>query len=135
MTIGERIKEARRNRKMSQEEMGRMLQIGKSSICEWESGKRPIPIDMIEKIAEVLELTVPYLMGWSLDENKQYTSSALSPAALEIARKFERLDEYSKLVVESVIDIELQRQVTYASEVERFNSLADAVDELIESNA
>jgi transcriptional regulator with XRE-family HTH domain len=126
MTIGERIRDARKSIKLSQTELGDRLQIGKSSVSEWESGKRPIPIDAISEIASVLNVSVPYLMGWNVDnEAASFSHNQISPAALEIARKYDWLDEHGKAVVEAVINLESLREPDYASEVERFNRMAD----------
>lgn len=128
MTIGDRIREARKNAKLSQTELGIKLDIGKSSVSEWESGKRPVPIDVVEEIASVLDVTVPYLMGWNIESTPiQVTRKELSPAALEIARKYDALDDHGRKVIESITELEFQRLSTpsYASEVERFNRMAE----------
>ena len=65
VTIGQRIKNLRKNISMSQEELGQRLGVGKSTVSEWENGKRGIPIDTIDQIAEALDATVPALMGWN----------------------------------------------------------------------
>lgn len=49
---------------MGQAELGEAIGIGKSSISEWESGKRSPDIDKVKDIAKVLNVTPAYLMGW-----------------------------------------------------------------------
>lgn len=70
--IGLRIREARKRAGLRQDELGAQIGIGKSSISEWESGKRSPDIDKIEDIAKVLKVSAAYLMGW---EEKNLTSS------------------------------------------------------------
>ena len=70
MTVGERIKTTRKAKKLSQEDLGNYLGIGKSSVSDWESGKRPIPIDTISEIADYLDVSVPFLMGWDLSSEQ-----------------------------------------------------------------
>ena len=136
MTIGERIKEARRAAKLSQSDLGLKLDIGKSSVSEWESGKRPVPIDVVGEIASILNVSVPYLMGWNVEAEKSlFTANHLSPAALEIARKYDAMDEHGKAVVEAVVDLEAERKPDYASEVERFNAMAERDLASIESSS
>lgn len=77
--IGDRIKAARKSAHMGQAELGAAIGIGKSSISEWESGKRSPDIDKVHDIANALGVTPAYLMGW--DE-----SPAL-PAGLSPVRK------------------------------------------------
>ena len=62
--IGSKIKAARKAAHMGQAELGEAIGIGKSSISEWESGKRSPDIDKIKDIAKVFNVTPAYLMGW-----------------------------------------------------------------------
>lgn len=62
--IGDRIKAARKSAHMGQAELGAAIGIGKSSISEWESGKRSPDIDKVHDIAKALGVTPAYLMGW-----------------------------------------------------------------------
>lgn len=117
MSVGEKIRQARKAAAMTQEELGNRLDIGKSSVSEWEAGKRSVPIDLLNDIASVLNTTVPFLMGWDPELFASAGSlSSLSPAALDIAHKFDRLDPYSQQIVRTVVDMELARP---ASEYER----------------
>ena len=80
--IGQRIREARKRSGMKQDELGTRVGIGKSSISEWESGKRSPDIDKIEDIANALNVSAAYLMGWEsepsatplprMEENKSF---------------------------------------------------------------
>lgn len=127
MTIGERIRDARKAANMNQSELGIKLDIGKSSISEWESGKRPVPIDLVDAIADALNVTVPFLMGWCIEEEtKDYSAFSLSPAALALARKYDAMDEHGRKVLDSIADLEFQRLAapSYADEVERFNQMS-----------
>ena len=62
--IGSKIKAARKAAHMGQAELGEAIGIGKSSISEWESGKRSPDIDKVKDIAKVLNVKPAYLMGW-----------------------------------------------------------------------
>lgn len=64
MTIGERVKKLRTEKGMTQEELaGRLGYKSKSSVTHIENG-RDIPRSMIVKLADILETTPSYLMGW-----------------------------------------------------------------------
>ena len=89
---------------MSQEELGRKLDIGKSSVSEWESGKRALPIDAMELIAKVLNVSVPYLMGWDLCQYDGVSlESHFSSAALDLARRYDSLSEQSKQLISAIV--------------------------------
>lgn len=69
MDIGERIREARKKKGLTQEELATLLGYrSKSSVAHIENG-RDIPRAMVLKLAEILETTPSYLMGWE-DEVK-----------------------------------------------------------------
>ena len=65
MTIGMRIKERRKELKMSADELGRRLGKDRSTIYRYEKGDiENLPLDILEPIAKALETTPQYLMGW-----------------------------------------------------------------------
>ena len=66
MTIGERIKIARENKGLTQEQLGVMCGTTKQTIFKYETGVvTNIPLDRLKRIAEVLSVPPAYLMGWS----------------------------------------------------------------------
>lgn len=65
MEMGEKIKTLRLEKKMTLEELGNKVGVGKSTVRKWENGiianmKR----DKIANIAKALGTTPAYLMGW-----------------------------------------------------------------------
>lgn len=64
MTIGERVKLARKKKGMTQEELASLLGYkSKSSVTHIENG-RDIPRAMVSQLAKILDVTPSYLMGW-----------------------------------------------------------------------
>lgn len=64
-TIGERIRYIRRERNMTQEELGNKVGVTKATINKYETGvivylKRP----MLDKLSKALSVSPAYLMGW-----------------------------------------------------------------------
>lgn len=69
MTVGQRIKEARIKKGLSQTELAQLLGYkSRSSINKIESDGRDIPRSAIVRFAEVLDVTPAYLMGWESEE-------------------------------------------------------------------
>lgn len=65
MKTGEKIKEARVKKGYSQTELAEMLGYkSRSSINKIECGERDVPKNVIEKLANILDVTPAYLMGW-----------------------------------------------------------------------
>lgn len=66
MTVGKRIKERRKELKMSADALGKKLGKDRSTVFRYENGDiEKLPIDILEPIAEALQTTPAYLMGWS----------------------------------------------------------------------
>lgn len=71
MTIGERIKARRNELKLSQRELcQKMGYSNHSTIGKIETGKVDIPQSRIVQFAEVLGVSVAYLMGWEEEIQK-----------------------------------------------------------------
>lgn len=65
MTVGERIREQREARDMTQTELAKRLGLSdRSSISKIEKSGDDITLKNIERIAEVLNINPSYLMGW-----------------------------------------------------------------------
>lgn len=65
MSIGERIRARRKEIGMSADELGKRLGKDRSTIFRYEKGDiEKVPIDILEPIAEALNTTPEYLMGW-----------------------------------------------------------------------
>lgn len=63
MIIGERLKEARLDKKMSQETLGSLLGVSKVSICGYETGTRTPNMKNFLKLIELLDLDAKYVLG------------------------------------------------------------------------
>lgn len=65
MDMKDIIKSQREKLKLTYEEIGNYVGVGKSTVKKWESGYiANMRRDKIQKLAEVLRVTPDYLMGW-----------------------------------------------------------------------
>lgn len=65
MTVGDRIKEARKRAGYTLEELSNLVELSRQTLSRYETGViTNIPYDKIELIADKLETTPAYLMGW-----------------------------------------------------------------------
>ncbi len=70
MTTGERIKQLRKEHKMTQEELGRIIGVQKAAIQKYEKGTvQNIKRASLIKLAEVLHTTPEYILGWDAPSN------------------------------------------------------------------
>ena len=77
MTIGQRIKARRNELKLSQRELcDKMGYSNHSTIGKIETGKVDIPQSRIVQFAEVLGVSVAYLMGWDEEIKKNPVATA-----------------------------------------------------------
>lgn len=90
MKIGDRIKQRRKELRMSAEELGRRLGKDRSTIYRYEQGFiENLPLDILEPIAEALQTTPQYLMGW---QEVQKKNDRLSDIVLKMTEDEELLD-------------------------------------------
>lgn len=107
MSIGDRVKELRIKKGLTQLELAELLGYkSKSSVAHIENG-RDIPRSMVVKLAEVLESTPSYLMGWESDES---SDSPKSPPSADSERwdrfreKYEELSAEEQHRIDAVLD-------------------------------
>lgn len=109
MAVNERIRDIRKRNGMSQLEFGKLLGVSNSTVSEWESGNRGVPIDAIDQIAKALNVSVPYLMDWAEDADALAPTNALSSDALHVARIYDSLDPPGQELLTWIADHEAAR--------------------------
>ena len=109
MTIGEKIKRLRKERGMTQEELGAAVGVQKAAINKYETGivinlKR----DMIAKLARALDVNPV----WLLDENEEWppmpsTRSLLSNALEEdrLVNAWKAAEEWQREAVRKLLNM------------------------------
>lgn len=100
MTIGDRIKQLREAKKMSQDELAQAVGYkSRSTVGKIELGKMDITQSSVVAIAKALGTTPGYLMGW--EDN--LTPSAESLENLELAKKIGQMSpDNRKLVIDLI---------------------------------
>ena len=63
MTFGDRLKEARNKKHLTQEQLANELGIAKSTLAGYEKGNREPDVFKIKKIIEILDIDADYLLG------------------------------------------------------------------------
>lgn len=111
--LSERLHKALLFRNMKQSELVEKTGIGKSSISTYLSGDYLPKQQNIYKIAKALCINEAWLMGYD-DVPMEIQIEALNKNYNEtennLIEKYRKLDQYSQKAVNSLIDIELQRQ-------------------------
>lgn len=100
MTIGDRIKQLREARKMSQDELAQAIGYkSRSTIGKIELGKMDITQSSIAAIAKILGTTPGYLMGWEDENGKPNAESETA----EFIKLFSLLPKDKQALVVNII--------------------------------
>lgn len=93
MKLGDKIRIARENAGLTQEELGKRCGTTKQTIYKYEIGKvTNIPLDRLEMIAEAVGVSSLVLLGWdSVDKDKPTVSDGLSDVKRDLIRFAEGL--------------------------------------------
>ena len=90
MTVGKRIKQRRKELKISADELAQILGKDRSTIFRYEKGDiEKLPIDILEPIAVALRTTPQYLMGWEETKKK---NDILTDIVLKLDEDMELLE-------------------------------------------
>ncbi|MBL1057719.1 LexA family transcriptional regulator [Ligilactobacillus salivarius] len=87
--IGDRIKQRRKELKLSADVVAEKLGVSRSTVFRYEKGDiEKVPTTILEKLAEVLKTTPAYLIGWESENNSAYTKM--------LHESFDSLNSYRK---------------------------------------
>jgi transcriptional regulator with XRE-family HTH domain len=107
MTIGQRIKARRQELKLTQRELAARLGYNDhTTLTRIEADKVDLPQSRIEKIAEVLDVSIGYLMGWAEQPEDLGALAATvlrDPALLKIVQNCVKLDEDDLATVATLV--------------------------------
>ena len=102
MTIGERIKNRRKELGLTVDEVAKRLGKNRATIYRYESDYiESLPSPILEPLADVLQTTPAYLMGWENEQNENALDDAKSVEELLKEKKTKEkwdaiLDELSQ---------------------------------------
>ena len=71
MAFAGRLKELRKEANLTQVELAKRLGIGQSSYADWERGKKKPTQENLVKIAQVLNVSIDYLVGNSEEKSDE----------------------------------------------------------------
>ncbi len=63
MTVGEKIRAARKAAGLTQKELAEKMKISYQNLAQWETGKRNPKLENIAKIADALDMSVDDILG------------------------------------------------------------------------
>lgn len=123
MTFGDKLREARKNKGYTQEQIAHLLGIAKSTYTGYEKGVREPDLFKIKRLVEVLDVDSSWLLG--VDDSP----SSITAAEYQAIKKYRALDERGKMAVDSTLAREYEissRNAAVASDAAATISTADA---------
>ena len=111
MTIGERIKEKRKELKLSQRDLAKKIGYADhSTITKIEAGKVDLPQSKVVQFAEVLGVSVAYLMNWEEEIEiapeemaERHFQIIMDADIAEMFDDFKLLDEAQRKIVKDLV--------------------------------
>lgn len=105
MSLHDRIKEARKNKGITQERLGELIGVAKTTIAGYEKNREPTAAKVGE-IADALDVDVNFLFQ---DEVREFHSNRTTSIELEYIKKYRLIDQYDKETVVFLLDIAYKR--------------------------
>ncbi len=102
MEFKERLKQARVNKGLSQNQLAKEIGVHVTNISRYERGENRPTSDVLTKLANALDVTGDFLMDGSMDDKAQ---SAISDK--ELLSQFQKVSQLSndkKLIVKELLD-------------------------------
>lgn len=122
MTFGDKLREARKNKGYTQEQIAHLLGIAKSTYTGYEKGVREPDLFKIKRLVEVLDVDSSWLLG--VDDSP----SSITAAEYQAIKKYRALDERGKMAVDSTLAREYEISSRSAAVVSDMASTISAVD-------
>ena len=97
LSMGDRIKEARKNKKLTQEQLAEKLDLSVEFISNIERGIRLPSMPVFIKMIELLDVSADYLLRDSVSTGQLFGDNA-------IGRKIEKLTPKQRIALSALID-------------------------------
>lgn len=125
--FGDRLRKARLNANITQQELAKKVGAKANSVSNWENGISRPDIEQVSQICAVLNVSANFLIDTS------EISETITPTDKIILNKYHCLDTYGKKLMDKVLDMEYERCVIQYSQAEKIaKSDNDKPIELVE---
>lgn len=105
MTLGEKLKIARKAKEFTQRQLADMVNAKHNSVSDWESDKSRPDMDTIELLCGALEVTPTYLVGSKSDDEYAEIIGKLmnEPGLLDMIDDYKSLSNEDKKAIRQII--------------------------------
>ncbi|GET06347.1 XRE family transcriptional regulator [Ligilactobacillus agilis] len=108
--IGQTVRNLRKQKRISQTELAKILHVSQQTITAWETGKAEPSSSAVSNLADYFNVTTDYLLGRpeKQTESRQQTISEAIETAM--ANDGKELDQHDKDVIKSLIEAYLDNK-------------------------
>ena len=89
-TFGKRLRALREQRGLRQEDIGKVINVGKSAVSQWESGARIPDLETVNRLSSYFGVSVDYLLGRT-DSRETPQHDKINTSADEVTELLETL--------------------------------------------
>lgn len=114
----ERLKQLRKEKGMTQIDLAEALGVSSGTVAMWETGKRKPSFEMFDKLTEVFDRRLDYILGTSDDPSSQKLREdevrilgnwVVQEEYEDVMRKFSLLDDFGQKAVNAILRAEFAR--------------------------
>lgn len=124
--FGDKLKELRKNKNMTQEDISKLCNVAKQTISNWESNITQPPFEVVTKLAQYFNVTTDYLLGF--DQNNLDKIDKLNKALREAG-----MVNNDETLKEEEIRLAINQARQYKQMWKRINDLPNKYPEANES--
>lgn len=117
MNFGERLIEVRKEHGYTRESLAKSLGISKYTLRNYELGATEPGHTFLKQISDFFHVSIDYLMGLT-DEPEILDTFALSASEQTIIKKYRRLDDHGREMVDFTLDKEYERSKALEEQTE-----------------
>lgn len=116
--FAERLKQLRKEKGMTQIDLAKAIGVSNGTVAMWETGKRRPSFELLERLSDVFDHRLDYILGASDDPSPSVLSDgdikvlanwAVQEEYEDVIRKFTLLDEFGQKAVRAVLRAEFAR--------------------------
>jgi transcriptional regulator with XRE-family HTH domain len=102
MSLADRLKTTRTNKKISQQQLAQLANVHYTNVGRYERGDAKPSADVLNRLANALEVSPDYLMNGTLEDKAVNTLS--DQELLSQFRKIEQMPEDRKRLIKEILD-------------------------------
>lgn len=99
MTFGERLDTAIRDRGLKQRAFAKAIGVSEVSVSRYISGERIPKLNMVVKMADILGVSIDWLVGRDIEQERKATNGDVILSAIPVCEVYEKEETMKSVVV------------------------------------